>query len=141
MARICVKPGCSNFVQSKGHCKKHLAELELKRAGMQKHYSGLHRELRVQCFIRDNWTCRDCGWMPRHAKIRRAFPQLGEVNVQQQLTELTQEYKRGGLHLVADHILDIDSHPDLAADLDNYQALCSACHAVKTAKTRQENLM
>lgn len=39
---------------------------------------------------------------------------------------------------VADHILPVETHPQLAFDLNNTQSLCNSCNVKKGYKDRKE---
>lgn len=95
-------------------------------------YDAHHKDLRVLCFIRDEWRCVDCGWEPeivsdfRLAGLPAPTPQIV-------LRHLSAAYARGERHLHADHQVPIEQREDLRLDLDNYQTLCNYCHSRKTA--------
>jgi hypothetical protein len=99
----------------------------------QRGYGPTHRRLRISCFIRDNWTCVDCGWQPSIV-ADFALYQLGEPPLERILAELTANHNAGHRHLHADHQIPIEERRDLRLDLRNYRTRCNLCHSAKTMR-------
>lgn len=96
-------------------------------------YDDVHRRLRLLCFIRDNWCCVDCGWMPDCVRDSQLYD-LDEPPLDVILEELRRRYNRNDRHLHADHQIPIERRPDLRRDLDNYRTRCNECHGAKTLR-------
>lgn len=137
MARICSKglcvqpaePGCN------GRCAGHAVKTD---RGERATYNTEHERLRVECFERDRWTCRTCGWCPQFvAEVIECVDQFGieMMPTQMILDELKKVYKLKGPDrqwLESDHIFPATERPDLAYTLSNRQTLCNRCHYKKT---------
>lgn len=141
MAKSCNYGGgwCPNFAieGGAGYCEDHASKQKATRASLQSHYQHQHKVLRIKAFIRDGWTCVRCGWKPRCVREWENFQERLNFPPQEViLAELTRAYKRGENHLQGDHILDVETHPELANVLSNMQALCKNCHSLKTGKAR-----
>ena len=95
-------------------------------------YDADHRAMRVPCFVRDQWTCKQCGWRPD--VVRECSELKIQAPVDEILKELRKRYAARGIHLHADHIEQVDQRPDLRLDLSNYQTLCNCCHTRKTVR-------
>lgn len=140
-SRLCSYAGgrCPNDALPGGLCEKHATVRKSRDAELQKHYGRQHRKLRIQCFERDGWTCKRCGWKPKaildweELQQFSKFPFPSSESLQQQMTA---EYRKGRRILEAHHLQDVETRPDLAADLSNYQTLCDACHAAETGGQR-----
>jgi len=96
-------------------------------------YDRWHRQLRVQCFVRDGWRCVACGWEPPIVFDCRRF-ELGEPPIAKVLEELARAQQACERHLHADHKIRIELRPDLRLDLDNLQTLCDSCHNRKSMR-------
>lgn len=121
-----------------GYCEEHAPKRKAARDEIQKHYRGkgsTHERNRVLAFARDGWTCLKCGWSPRCVRELKKFDMLLPP-AKVILAELAADYKRNRNHLHADHILDVETHPELASVLSNIQTLCRDCHAIKTGNQR-----
>jgi hypothetical protein len=89
--------------------------------------------IRLRAFLRDAWTCIDCGWKPDIVDqyIRFGIHDLPPTD--SILEELRVRKLNRQRHLHGDHILTIIDRPDLRLSLDNVATRCNICHAVKTA--------
>ncbi|MBM0868858.1 HNH endonuclease [Staphylococcus auricularis] len=67
------------------------------------------RDVREQVLKRDNYECQAC---KRQGKV-------------------TTIDKSKHKSLDVDHILELESHPELAYDMDNLETLCVSCHNKK----------
>lgn len=88
--------------------------------------------LRLKAFLRDSWTCVDCGWKPDivaqfHSFGIHSLPPTNSV-----IEELRVRKLNNQRHLHGDHILTIQKRPDLRLYLDNIATRCNVCHAIKT---------
>lgn len=134
--RPCATPGCPELV-TRGRCAKHSTQHQqrydtARGNSTERGYDADHRRLRLQCFIRDGWTCRECGWAPSIVQtLRDAGVPLPPVD--RIVDSLRREFAAGRRHLHADHRLTVVEHPELRLELGNYQTLCSSCHNRKTA--------
>jgi 5-methylcytosine-specific restriction endonuclease McrA len=100
---------------------------------IERGYDEHHERLRVLCFQRDEWRCRECGWEPdvvRDCRLAGVDAPPAEVV----LEELRRAKNAGERHLHADHIVPIAVSPGRRQDLDNAQTLCDWCHRRKTMK-------
>jgi HNH endonuclease len=137
--RICSQPGCGKPAQCrKSRCMscERLKQkmIDARRASaMERGYDKYHKHLRILCFMRDHWTCVDCGWMPDTLRDCIAAD-IEEPPIHVMLAELTDRCNRGDKHLHADHEIPIEDRPDLRLDLDNYRTRCNECHAAKTMR-------
>ena len=99
----------------------------------QRGYDGNYRKLRKPCFLRDAWTCVDCGWMPeivaQSIEVGVNLPPADMV-----MDFLRRQYAQGARHLHADHQLPVQSRPDLRLDLTNLRTRCNTCHHAKTLR-------
>lgn len=79
------------------------------------------RKIRIKALERDNFECQEC-------------KDQGRVTV---LDPRLNKWKQ----LDVDHIKEIESHPELALDLENLRTLCIKCHNQKHDRTfaRQPN--
>jgi 5-methylcytosine-specific restriction endonuclease McrA len=103
---------------------------------VERGYDEHHERLRVVCFQRDEWLCRECGWEPDVVRdCRLADVEVAPADVV--LDELRRAKLAGERHLHADHVLPIATRPGLRLGLGNVQTLCSLCHARKTMAERQ----
>ena len=103
---------------------------------VERGYDEHHERLRVLCFQRDEWRCRECGWEPDVVRdCRLADVEVAPADVV--LDELRRAKLAGERHLHADHVLPIATRPGLRLGLGNVQTLCSLCHARKTMAERQ----
>ena len=73
---------------------------------MRFYKSKAWRETREQVLKRDNYECQEC---KKQGKVSTINPNKHKS-------------------LDVDHIKELDSHPDLAYDMDNLVTLCIACH-------------
>ena len=96
-------------------------------------YDADHNKLRIQCFMRDEWKCVDCGWEPDTVKDFREYG-LGDPPIEAILEELRSRWHRKQRHLHGDHDTPIEERPDLRLDLDNYRTRCNECHSAKTLR-------
>lgn len=139
----CTQPGgCPNLAEPGGsRCRAHARVYSVNRGsapsrGYDRHYLKLRR----LCFIRDRFTCVDCGWKPdilrEWEEAQVATP--GTLNdlppIATVFAELLDKFHSGDIHLHCDHITPIESRPDLRLDLDNLQCLCQKCHSKKGLK-------
>jgi 5-methylcytosine-specific restriction endonuclease McrA len=85
----------------------------------------------VQCFLRDEWRCRECGWEPEIVSQFR-LAGLGLPDPDVVLDELRRAFLCGNRHLHADHVVPIESDASQRLDLGNLQTLCDLCHRRKT---------
>jgi hypothetical protein len=93
--------------------------------------------MRLQCFLRDKWKCRGCGWQPDIVVTYRRF-ELGIMPpVIEILDELRRRFNDRRRHLHADHVVPIRVMPALALDLANLETLCSSCHSAKTLREQR----
>jgi 5-methylcytosine-specific restriction endonuclease McrA len=101
---------------------------------VERGYDEHHERLRVLCFQRDEWRCRECGWEPDVVQqCRLANIEAPPADVV--LEELRQAKNAGERHLHADHVAPISGRNDpRRLDLDNVQTLCDWCHRRKTFK-------
>src|SRR4051812_47487747 len=118
--RPCTVPGCPALIRG-GRCARHTRQAERVReeergTSTERGYDQHHRRIRIQCFMRDNWRCVDCGWEPDLAALYRKFD-MGSVSADRILAELRRRYTRGERHLHADHIIPISEQPGLRLDL------------------------
>ncbi|WP_458383768.1 HNH endonuclease [Staphylococcus caledonicus] len=67
------------------------------------------RELREKVLLRDNYECQECK--------------------KEGIVKTIDRTKHKSLDV--DHIKELDSHPDLAYDMDNLVTLCVSCHNKK----------
>lgn len=131
--RLCSTAGCTSLTSS-GKCPKcSQASSQQRGKTVERGYDGDHKRLRVDCFERDGWKCRDCGWEPEIVADYR-FVGLGMAPTDRVLEQLARNFNRGEKHLHADHILRIEDRPDLRLDLNNLQTLCNECHSRKTRR-------
>jgi 5-methylcytosine-specific restriction protein A len=131
--RPCSYIGCSKLVDS-GRCPDHQQQIQkLRGKTAERGYGKTHRNLRVLCFIRDQWKCVDCGWEPELVVVFRDA-QMSAPTTPQILEDLRLAYAQGKRHLHADHEIPIEERPDLQSDLDNYRTRCDHCHNAKTAR-------
>lgn len=119
-----------------GRCKAHAdaarRDYEATRGTVaERGYGKAHRGRRIECFERDQWRCRKCGWEPRIVEEFRNQG-LGLPPTETILAELRLAFARGERHLHADHRMTIEAHPELSESLGNYQTLCDRCHRIKT---------
>ena len=126
----CSQPGCSALLSEGSRCPNHIRR-HYSGKTVERGYDAVHERLRVQCFQRDDWRCRACGWEPEVVGLYRNL-NMGDPPVATVMKELRSRFAAKDRHLHADHIKDIAVRPDLARDLDNYQTLCSVCHGRKT---------
>lgn len=78
----------------------------------KKFYASLGwEEIREQALIRDNRECQEC-------------KRNGLVTVD----SIKEEGKNKEIVLNVHHIKEIETHPDLALELDNLETLCVSCH-------------
>jgi 5-methylcytosine-specific restriction endonuclease McrA len=133
----CATPGCSNVTET-ARCtaceKKQQQATDVRRVSRSlRGYDDIHQRLRILCFIRDAWTCVDCGWMPDVVRDAALYG-LDEPPQDVILEELRRRFNRNERHLHADHQIPIEQRPDLRRDLDNYQTRCNECHSAKTMR-------
>ena len=74
------------------------------------------RQLREEVKRRDNYECQEC-------------KRNGYVTID--TNEYSERAKRKKIKLVVDHIKELETHPDLALDIDNLETLCVKCHNEK----------
>lgn len=131
----CAKPALEG-----GYCEEHSGSRRQSRQQLQRIYRGAgssHQRNRLVAFRRDGWTCVRCGWQPACVRESKLFPETLDLPPESViLEELAAAYRRNRNHLHADHILDVETRPDLADDVSNLQTLCRDCHAIKTGKKR-----
>ena len=82
-----------------GYCAVHRRQIAKRRArrrgtSAECGYDAHHRQLRVLCFIRDEWRCMDCGWEPTVVTDFRQF-ELGTPPVEHVLAELRERFRQG----------------------------------------------
>jgi 5-methylcytosine-specific restriction enzyme A len=141
--RPCSYPGgCPNLVEQDAGAEARCPEHQRKQAQQQQQqrgktaergYDAHHKRLRVACFVRDGWTCVDCGWQPELVRVF-AEAALGTPPVDRVLDELRAEFASKRRHLHADHEIPIEDRPELRLVLSNYRTRCNVCHSAKTAK-------
>ena len=74
---------------------------------VERGYDEHHERLRVVCFQRDEWLCRECGWEPDVVRdCRLADVEVAPADVV--LDELRRAKLAGERHLHADHVLPSD---------------------------------
>lgn len=140
--RPCSIPGCPELTHKRlcgAHRQARQREQDERRLGAsQRVYDAAYRQLRILCFQRDGWRCRDCGWMP---DVVRDFQlhELGEPPTEVTLAELRGRHNRHERHLHADHQLRIADRPDLRLSLENLATLCSSCHSSKSMKEMRQD--
>lgn len=131
--RSCSTPGCKNTCIS-GHCSTcQRTTSEARGTTSTRGYDTEHQRLRVLAFERDHWTCIDCGWRPT-VVVECDDCGLPEPPTTVILATLVQAYKAKERHLHGDHIVAVDTRPDLAHLLSNYATRCDDCHRIKTAR-------
>ena len=70
----CIEPGCSAVAAAgSSRCETHSSSVrndsqrscdDRRGSRIERGYDAHHERLRVQCFLRDEWRCRGCGWEP-----------------------------------------------------------------------------
>lgn len=134
-AKLCQFGGgqCPDDALPGGYCQAHTRRKFTRDKEVRKHYGSQHKRLRIMAFRRDEWRCTSCGWIPKCIRLHLEFmDQLSFPSEEQIMEELTALYHRGDNHLQADHIQDVETHPELAQNLENYRTLCRDCHALVT---------
>ncbi|HHY72691.1 MAG TPA: HNH endonuclease [Bacillus bacterium] len=80
-------------------------------------------KLRQEALKRDNYECKEC-------------KRLGHVHVDSKKID----GERKSIELNVDHIKEIETHPELALELDNLQTLCIRHHNEKHGRfSKKEN--
>lgn len=131
--RSCAEPGCPELVAS-GRCPTHeRSRYALRGTTAERGYDADHKSLRVECFLRDEWRCVDCGWEPDIVREFRLVD-LPMPDTRVVLDELRRAFARGDRHLHADHQIPIEVAPDLRLDIDNLKTRCDRCHNRKTVR-------
>jgi len=138
--RGCSEHGCKDVAAlGSSRCPTHMRAVQRSyddRRGttVERGYDEHHERLRVLCFQRDEWRCRECGWEPDVVQqCRLANIEAPPADVV--LEELRQAKNAGERHLHADHVAPISGRNDpRRLDLDNVQTLCDWCHRRKTFK-------
>ncbi len=133
--RLCT--GCGNPVL--GRCStcqgaKHRRTDAQRGTSTERGYTAEWRVLRVAAFVRDHWTCVECGWKP---EIVALYESLGipELPAREAVLEELKVRKNAGLrHLHGDHIVSIERAPELRLCLENIQTLCNVDHARKSIR-------
>lgn len=124
--------GCNRLVDS-GRCPDCSRKEELRRGKTaERGYGKAHRDLRANCFERDEWRCVDCGWEPEIVAMWRRAGASGLPPREAVLEDLRRAFARGEKHFHADHQIPIEERPDLQHDLDNLRTRCNVCHSKKT---------
>ena len=120
--RPCHKVGCPNLTRTK-YCKEHEhLEAENKRE-RDKFYDMYKRDKKAQAFYNSKaWErLRNHRMILDHGLCQHCLKKKRIVQAD-----------------VVDHIIPIKVRWDLRLSLDNTQALCNACHAVKTAEDKRK---
>lgn len=135
--RVCAKFPCRQPAEKgcNGRCENHAVKTD---RGEKKLYGAEHRTLRIECFERDQWTCKGCGWCPAFIEENRAMVErhgIEPLPLELIRRDLAAMYQiKGGQWLECDHIFSAIDRPDLAGSLSNRQTLCNRCHYKKTAE-------
>ena len=141
--RGCSEPGCGGVAAAgEPRCEEHARQHRTashrlydsqRGSRVERGYDSDHDRLRIQCFQRDDWRCRECGWEPdvvRGCRLADIEAPPAEVV----LDELRRAKLAGDPRVHADHVLPIADRPELRLDLANMQTLCDWCHRCKTLK-------
>lgn len=80
------------------------------------------KEVREEVKKRDNYECQEC-------------KRQGKVFID--TYEFSNKAKRKKIKLVADHIKELEDHPELALDMNNLETLCVRCHNIKHGRIFQ----
>jgi 5-methylcytosine-specific restriction endonuclease McrA len=125
LPRACSFAGCPRGAVSKGLCQRHLSA----RIPRSVAYGSAHRELRLEAFWRDGFTCKKCGFRPDWAERIDALKAAGIPIHPDRVQKLcAADYNAGRQHLQGDHIMPVEQAPHLAHVLSNYQTLCNKCN-------------
>ena len=131
--RPCTAPGCPRLSRS-SLCDVHALRYERDRGTpTDRGYDTRYDRLRIPCFVRDNWTCVDCGWKPELVAVCQEYD-LGVPPIAKVIDELRRRFNRRERHLHADHIEPIAVRPDLRLDLNNLATRCNICHNRRTLR-------
>ena len=140
--RTCSEPMCGGLATpGSSRCPKHMRATQRfhddqRGSRIERGYDAAHERLRIQCFQRDEWRCRGCGWEPdvvRDCRLAGIEAPPAEVV----LEELRRANVAGERHIHADHTVPIEGRNDpQRLDLDNVQTLCDTCHRRKTMKEK-----
>jgi hypothetical protein len=129
--RPCSFPLCPKFSPCPVHSRNHRGRGTTTQQG----YGAAHQRLRIQCFERDGWKCRACGWEPDTVIDYRRF-EIGKPPAAEVLEELRKRHNDRQRHLHADHVIPVEIRSDLRTELSNMQTLCDLCHGGKTNRER-----
>jgi len=87
--------------------------------------SGEWKQLREEVKKRDNFECQEC-------------KRNGLVKID--TNEYSERAKRKKIQLVVHHIKELETHPDLALDIENLETACVDCHNKEHGRVFVQNI-